>query len=117
MYTSNNRQLQGLSPYVVNLSVGYDDTEGRSLNLAYNKMSERLRKVGLKNGRQEYPDQYETPPHLLDFTWQERLYEGLDMKFKARNLLDGEVIWTEGDNVTKRYKAGRYYEVSLSYKY
>lgn len=117
MYTSNNRQLQGLSPYVVNLSLGYDDTEGRSLNLAYNKMSERLRKVGLKNGRQEYPDQYEIPPHLLDFTWQERLYEGLDMKFKARNLLDGEVIWTEGENITKRYKAGRYYEVSLSYKY
>ncbi|MEA3521581.1 MAG: carboxypeptidase-like regulatory domain-containing protein [Campylobacterota bacterium] len=116
-FTSNHRTLQGLSPFVMNASVGYDNQEGRTINFSYNYMSKRLRKVGLKNGQQEYPDQYETPPHLVDFVWQERLMDGLDMKFKAKNLIDGEVVWTEGDNVTKRYHIGRYYEVALSYKY
>ena len=116
-FTTNHRPLQGLSPFVFNASFGYDDTEGRSINLAYNYMSERIRKVGLKNGVQEYPDQYEIPPHVFDFTWQERFMEGLDAKFKVRNLLDGETVWEEGDNTTKRYRSGRSFELSLSYKY
>lgn len=116
-YTSNHRALQGLSPMVFNATAGYDNNDGRSINFSYNKMSKRIRKVGLKNGIQEYPDQYEIPPHILDFTYQERLMEGLDMRFKARNLINGDIIWEEGKNVTKRYKAGRSYEISLSYKY
>lgn len=116
-FTSNKRDLQGLSPMVINASIGYDNTEGRSINLAYNLMSERLRKVGLKNGVQEYPDQYETPPNLVDFTWQERLMEGVDMKFKARNLLNEEIVWTEDSRVTKQYKLGRSYEIGVSYRY
>ncbi|MDD2790206.1 MAG: carboxypeptidase-like regulatory domain-containing protein [Sulfurimonas sp.] len=116
-FTTNHRELQGLSPIVINANIGYDNTDGRILNLAYNYMSRRIRKVGLKNGVQEYPDQYEYPPHLVDFTWQENLLEGMDVKFKAGNLLNGEVTWMEGDNITKRYKPGRSYELSLSYKY
>jgi len=116
-FTSDQRALQGLSPLVFNASIGYDNTDGRSINLSYNKMSERIRKVGLKNGVQEYPDQYEIPPHILDFTYQERIMDGMDMRFKARNLIDGDIVWVEGDNMTKRYKAGRSFEISVSYKY
>lgn len=116
-FTTNHRELQGLSPIVVNANLGYDNTNGRMINLSYNYMSERIRKVGLKNGIQEYPDQYEHPPHVLDFTWQERIVENLDIQFKARNLLDGEIEWTEGENVTKKYKLGRKFEIKLSYKY
>jgi len=119
-FTSNNRALQGLSPLVLNAALGYDNTDGRSINLSYNYMSKRLRKLGLKNGIQENPDQYEVPPHVLDFTWQERLYDGVDFKFKARNLMDSEVKWYLGEDesrLTKSYKLGRSYEVSLSYKY
>ncbi|MGB3961013.1 MAG: TonB-dependent receptor, partial [Sulfurimonas sp.] len=116
-FTTNHRELQGLSPIVVNANIGYDNTDGRIINLAYNYMSRRIRKVGLKNGIQEYPDQYEYPPHLVDFTWQENIMDGMDVKLKAANLLNGEVQWMEGDNITKRYKIGRSYELSLSYKY
>ena len=119
-FTSNERQLQGLSPFVFNLSLGYDNTLGRNINLSYNIMSKRIRKVGLKNGVQENPDQYEVPPHILDLTYQERLYDGVDIKFKARNLINGDVKWYLGDDenrLTKSYKLGRSYEVSLSYKY
>ncbi len=116
-YTTDHRALQGLSPMVFNATLGYDNSDGRSINFAYNKMSERIRKVGLKNGAQEHPDQYEIPPGILDFTWQERIMDGMDMQFKARNLIDGDIVWTEGDNVVKRYKVGRAYELSLSYKF
>ena len=116
-YTSNTRTLQGLSPIVVNLSLGYDNEDGRLINIAYNKMSKRIRKVGLQNGSQEYPDQEETPPHILDFTWQERIYKDMDLKFKARNLLNDEIVWEEGSNVTKRYTVGRSFELAMSYRY
>jgi len=116
-FTNNHRKLQGLSPIVVNANLGYDDTNGRMINLSYNYMSERIRKVGLKNGVQEYQDQFEIPPHVVDFTWQERLKENMDMQLKVRNLLNGEIEWVEGSNITKRYKLGRKFEVKLSYKY
>ena len=116
-YTSDTRTLQGLSPFVVNFSLGYDNEDGRLINLAYNKMSKRIRKVGLQNGAQEYPDQEETPPHIVDFTWQERLYHSMDLKFKARNLLDDEIVWEEGSNVTKRYTVGRSFELVMSYRF
>lgn len=116
-YTSDTRGLQGLSPFVVNLSLGYDNGEGRLADLSYNKMSKRIRKVGLQNGTQEYPDQEETPPHIVDFTWQERIFDDMDVRFKARNLLDDEIVWEEGNNVTKRYTVGRSFEISMSYRY
>jgi len=117
LYTTNHRELQGLSPLVINASFGYDNEDGRIVNLSYNYMSKRLRKVGLKNGIQEYPDQYEIPPHILDFTYQEKISNSVDIKLKARNLLDGETVWEEGTNVVKEYKIGQSYEISMSYKY
>ncbi|MEA2110776.1 MAG: carboxypeptidase-like regulatory domain-containing protein [Campylobacterota bacterium] len=116
-FTSNNRELQGLSPYVINLSLGYDDRESRSVNFSYNKMGERIRKIGLKNGVKEYPDSVEVPPNILDFTWQEKFEENLKLTFKIRNILDDEIVWKEGENITKRYKVGRFFDVGLSYKY
>jgi hypothetical protein len=57
------------------------------------------------------------PPHILDFTWQESFENNIKLTFKARNLLNDEIIWKEGANVTKRYKAGRFFDIGLSYKY
>ena len=118
IYTNNYRNLQGLSPIVINISTGYE-AKGRNVTLSYNKMGERIRKVGMIDGNDEYPDYYEIPPQILDFVWIESFDNGLSFKLKLQNLLDQETIWYQGstDNVTNRFKVGRFYSLSGSYKF
>ncbi len=120
-YVTQDRGLQGLSPYVINLMLSYDIKEKRSINLSYNKMAKRLMRVALKNGDVVLGlDDYEIPPHLLDFTWIEKFkYHDtkLDLTFKIRNLLDSETKWVQGSQTTLRYKKGRSYSLSLSAKF
>jgi len=118
LYTTNHRQLQGLSQTVVNLSFSYEG-DGRSVYLSYNKMGERIRKVGMIDGNDEFPDYYEVPPSLVDLVWIEKFDNGLSFKIKLGNLLDEETIWYQGstDNVTNRFKNGRTYSFDASYKF
>lgn len=117
-YTSNHRELQGLSPTVVNLALSYEK-KGRNVTLAYNKMGERIRKVGMIDDIEKLPDYYEVPPQLLDFVWIESLGHGFSTTLRLQNLLDEETIWYQGskDSITNRFKLGQFYSVSLSYKY
>jgi len=116
LYTSNHRQLQGLSQTVVNLFLGYE-TRMRSAVLAYNKMGERIRKIGYVFDGDRYPDDIEVPPGILDFVWIERYENGLSFKIKLGNLLDEETIWKSGNKVTRRFTVGYNYSASLSYKF
>ncbi|MBU1657864.1 TonB-dependent receptor plug domain-containing protein [bacterium] len=120
-FVTQERALQGLSPEVINLSLTYQEND-RSVNISYNKMSERLMRVALKNGDVVYAlDDYEIPPHLLDFTWIEKfksetINSDIELTFKIHNILDGETTWKQGDNTTLQYKTGRSYSLSLSAK-
>lgn len=120
-YVTTDRGLQGLSPQVINLALSYQNKE-RSLNISYNKMSERLMRVALKNGDVILGlDDYEKPPHLVDFTWIEKfkwnaIGTDLDMAFKVKNILDGETIWRQGSKTTLRYKTGSSYSLTFSAK-
>ncbi len=118
LYTSNGRELQGLSPTVVNLAFSYE-TKERDITLAYNKMGERIRRIGIIYAGDPYPDYYEVPPQMLDFVWIERFQKNLTLKLKLKNLLDEETIWYQGskDNITNRFKNGRAVSFGISYKY
>lgn len=122
-FVTQDRGLQGLSPQVINLSLTYDLTDKRSVNLSYNKMAKRLMRVALKNGDVVLGlDDYEIPPDLVDFTWIERfnsemLGTDLALTFKVRNLLDSETTWVQGSQTTLKYKTGREYTLSLSAKF
>jgi len=118
LLTTNKRPLQGLSETVLNLALSYE-TKDRSITCAYNKMGERIRKLGTIDASDEYPDIYEAPPALLDFVWIEKYENGLSWKVKLGNLLDEETIWYQGseENIVNRFKTGRTYSLELSYKY
>ncbi len=117
-YTTNHRNLQGLSPTVLNLSMGYDSKK-RKVTLSYNKMGARIRKVGMIDAKDEYPDYYEVPPQIVDFVWIEKFSNSLTVKLKIQNILDEKIIWYQGskDNITNSFKKGSFYSLSLSYKY
>ncbi|MBT8343949.1 MAG: hypothetical protein KJO45_04455, partial [Sulfurovum sp.] len=117
-FTSNHRQLQGLSPYVANLTVGYEEDD-RSLSLNFNYMSERIRKVGIIAFGVALEDQYETPPMLLDLVWAEQFdfdYP-MELKVKVGNILDDEVLWKEGEGVTRSFKTGPTLDLKVSAKF
>ena len=120
---SSERQLQGLSPTVINLAMTYEDIGSRVVTVSYNKMDERLMRVGLKNGNTITAlDEYEIPPAVVDFTWIENFHSkafdtNMALTFKAKNLLDGETIWHQEGKTTLVYKTGRSYSLSLSAKF
>jgi len=118
IFTSDNRDLQGLSPYVVNFTAGYE-TDKRSVLMNVNHMDERIRKVGVIDGPDREPDQYEVPPTLLDMVWIEKFsYEyDFELKVKAGNLLDEETIWKKDSLVTRRFKTGRTLSAKISAKF
>jgi len=121
-YSTNHRQLQGLSQIVLNTTIGYDNDD-RNIALSYNKMGERIRKIGVID-EYAYPDYYETPPQILDLVWQEKFenldgfgIDNLEMKFKIGNILDDETVWRQGDRVTKTFKTGQTVSIGISSKF
>ena len=116
IYSTNKRQLQGLSPVVVNFSLGYERAD-RSAVLSYNKMGERIRKVGMIDDGDAFPDFFEVPPAVLDFVWIEKFNDTLSLRAKLGNILDDETIWKQGNRVTNSFKSGRTFSLKASYKF
>ena len=101
--SSDVRALQGQSPYVVNLQVGWDDAErGSQLALLYNVSGKRITDVGALGA----PDSYELPVHQLDLVGSQDLPGGFQVGLKAKNLLDWPHRETQGDRVVESVKDG-----------
>jgi hypothetical protein len=104
----------------VNVALSYEQND-RSVTLAYNKMGERIRKLGMKDdgGLVVYPDYMEDPAAILDLVWIEQFKNDLSLKIKFGNILDGETVWfqQDEDHAIKKFKEGRNFSFSASYKF
>jgi hypothetical protein len=60
------------------------------------------------------PDVYEQPVHQLDFTVKQKLTSRLQLAFKARNLIDPVIRFTQAGMVTESYRRGRAFSVGLA---
>lgn len=110
--TSAQRPLQGQSPYVANVQLGYRSEDGRlETTLLYNVFGERISQAGV----QGIPDVYEQPFHQLDLVFSWAFAERWKMKAQGRNLLNPEVEYTQGDLPTLAYRRGREFGVSLEW--
>jgi len=119
--TSKDRPMQGQSPYVANFTFGYDNADsGDSALLLFNQIGERI--VSLGTDKNE--DTYEQPFAKLDFVTKWKLNDKQDddsfsysLRFKAENLLDSKIEFTQGSLVTASTKPGRYFSLKLDIKY
>jgi TonB-dependent receptor len=112
--TSSSRPLQGQSPYVWNFQIGYDDLDrGINAALLFNVFGERIVDVGT-NGA---PDVYQQPREVLDFVYAHKFRDHWKFKFRARNLLDAEVLVLQGDRVKTQFSLGREYTAALEWSY
>lgn len=112
--TEDHRPLAGQSPYIVNLSIGWDDPESRiSATLLYNVSGERLVGVGTFG----LPDIYEQPFHRLDAVVSLGLWEEWTLKLQAENLLGQKVRFEQGGRTVESYEEGRLFSASLTAKF
>ncbi len=107
--TTLERPLQGQSPYVVNLQLGWYPEDGDDeLSLLFNVSGRRISEVGANR----VPDVYEEPADQLDLVWARKFADEWKLKLRLRNLLDPLVQFTIGDQILREFKRGR--EASLS---
>ena len=110
--TSSERPLQGQCPYIVNVSLGYEDANwGLSSALAYNIFGKRLSEVG----NHGVPDVYEQPRGQLDASLSRTVAGYFRISFSAKNLLDPYVHFKQGEEDYVRYKLGRSFSFGVSY--
>ncbi|WP_434384664.1 TonB-dependent receptor domain-containing protein [Melittangium boletus] len=112
LQTNSNRPMQGQSPYVINLNLGYDRPEsGTEVALLYNVSGPRISEVGV----QQLPDVYEVPFHRLDLTVSQKLGGRTQLKLTGSNLLDSAVTLSQGDITILTYRPGLAFSASLGW--
>lgn len=112
---SNVRQLQGQSPYVVNVDLSYLNNDwGTEASLNFNVFGKRLTKVGFGT-----PDYYEFPKPDLNLIIGQKLFDSIKIKFSAKNILNShyyEATTFKGvDYIANERFMGRSYSISIGY--
>ncbi len=115
---ASTRPLQGQSPYVVNLDLGYSDRErGTNVSLFYNVFGRRLFAVS----QGVVPDLYEESRATLDLTASQDVWRGFSVKLSAKNLLGASYQLVHRDEDTgaeylrRAYDLGRAFSFGVSY--
>ena len=110
--TSSERPLQGQCPYIVNVSIGFEDPNwGISSAIAYNIFGRRLFEVG----NHGVPDVYEQPRGQLDASFSRTVANYFRFSVSAKNLLDPYVHYKIGEATYLEYKLGRSFSFGISY--
>lgn len=117
---ATTRQLNGQSPYIVNIDLGYSSFKsGTKISLFYNVFGRRL----TFNALGATPDVYEEPRHNLDFQFSQKMFLGASLKIGVKNIMDEDVkmvhdklgLPNEEEKVYLQYKTGRTYSIGMSY--
>jgi TonB-dependent receptor len=123
---SDNRPLQGQSPYIVNMALNYQDfKKNLQIGLQYNVIGKRIYAVGSNFGT-VYPDWYEMPRNVVDITFSKGIGKKLILKGGINDLLnqsnnilqDGDLNGKNDKNsdpIIQSYKPGTTYSLGLSY--
>jgi outer membrane receptor protein involved in Fe transport len=122
---SDNRPLQGQSPYIVNATYNYNDTQkGLQVNLSFNVIGQRIYAVGNNYGGTAYPDWYEMPRNVLDFTFSKKLTKNIQVKGGVSDILNNNnIVLQDGnqdgkfdtakDQIIQTYAPGRVFSLGL----
>lgn len=108
-----DRPLQGQSPYVVNLGMTYTiPSFGARTTVLYNRFGRRIDSVG----QLALPDIYEEARDQFDVVLEKELTRHFDLKFTASRLLGTEYVFTQGDDVLRRFDVGRSFSLSFAWQ-
>ncbi len=123
---SDNRPLQGQSPYIINAGINYNDAKKNTqISLLFNVIGKRIYAVG-NSFAAGYPDWYEMPRNVVDFTFSKEIAKNLMLKggitdiLNQRNLIiqDGNkdnTFDSNVDQIIQSYSPGRTYSLGVVY--
>ena len=121
---SDDRPLQGQSPYIINLGLNYNNPKTNlQVNVLYNVIGKRIFAAGFDG----YPDIYEMPRNVLDVTFSKEigtrwiLKGGVTDIFNQTNVLlqdgnaDGKFNRTN-DQLIQTFRPGQTIQLGFSYR-
>jgi TonB-dependent receptor len=120
---SDNRPLQGQSPYIINTGINYNDQEhDLQVNILYNVIGKRIFAVGFES----YPDLYEMPRNVLDLTFSKGFGKRFILKGGIQDIFNQSFFILQDGNQDKKfdskkdeimqsYKPGRMVSLGVSY--
>ncbi|SHH18819.1 TonB-dependent receptor domain-containing protein [Ferrimonas marina] len=112
--TNPTRRMMGHSEWVANLQLSYDSPDDvHSATLVYNVFGDRIAYAGT----QGFDDAIEQPFHSLDFTYTVYPLEWMNVKFKAKNILDEATEYLQNDERVFWNKPGTEYTLELGFKF
>ncbi len=110
-----DRPMQGQSPYLVNVSLFYDNKGyGVSAGILYNRIGKRISGIGrVDTGsgasiNNDVPDTYELPRDILDFVITKKIGEKLELKASFKDILNQDIRfeqypkYIDGDGVLQQ---------------
>lgn len=110
----DSRKLQGQPDYTANLIIGYDSIASRQqYTLLLNQNGESIQDVGIQGN----PDVIEEPRLSLNFNFRYEFLDDVVFKFKAVNLLDSDVEFTQGGQIFQRYRRGAEFEAGINWNF
>ena len=111
--TSSQRPLRDQSPYLTNLALTWFDPNAvHEATLLYNVAGKRV-----QGGLQGLPDEYEQPFHQLDFSYSRAPLPTTGSCACVAQSAEPEAEFTQGDEVSRRYRKGREIAVNLEWSY
>jgi hypothetical protein len=114
--TSDERELQGQAPFIVNAALDYTHDDWGTARVLYNTIGERLSTVGANR----LPDIFEQRRDQLDFVYLTEINPfgtPLNAKFAVENILNDEYEFLQADETTQKWKTGVSFSFGLSYSY
>ena len=131
-----NRPMQGQSPYIINTGLFYQNSRiGLSAALLYNRIGKRIVGVGRSMGSVDdnvrIPDSYEMPRNAVDINLSKKIGSHFELKLSVKDLLGESVVFKQfedgirlnngtvknAEEVTRCYKPGRNYSLSVTYNF
>ncbi len=109
--TNPVRPMVGQSPYIVNAGLLWVKNAWAA-SLLYNVQGQRI----LEAGTGGIPDAYEKPRNMIDATVQIPVLRNLTAKVEAKNLLNAQYLFEQGDVVRQSYYSGRIFGVSFKWE-
>lgn len=130
-----NRAMQGQSPYLVNTGLFYQhERAGVSVGVLYNRIGKRIVGVGRNVGSggessRTIPNSYEMPRNTLDLSFARKFCRHWEFRASVRDILAERVLFQQiatvnsktttqkHKEITREYKPGRNYNLSLSFNF
>ena len=112
----STRQLQGQSPFLVNLELSYDNlNSGTYVSLFYNVFGDRLAEISIGGT----PDVFERSRPMLDFTISQNVLSKFDLKLSVKNILNSPYKLTHefkgAEYIRTEYKTGTSISLGIGY--